>query len=222
MAKRTTADMIREALADRIVHGFWQPGEALDETTLAAEFGVSRTPVREALRQLETIGLAASRPHRGTTVTNLSKTELDDAFLVMAELEALCARLCAQSLHRAGKAALAALHGEGEAIVARDDLEAFRAHNERFHNAIYRGTGNAFLEELTFGVRRRLGPFRKIQFELLNRIASSQAEHALVVQAILEGDSAAATAAMHNHMLIVRQKVDEVSAPLSGSRYSLR
>jgi DNA-binding GntR family transcriptional regulator len=207
--------MIREALADRIVHGFWQPGEALDETTLAAEFSVSRTPVREALRQLETIGLAASRPHKGTTVTNLSKTELDDAFLVMAELEALCASLCASALDAAGREALAAMHSEGEAMVARDDLHAFRDHNERFHNAIYRGTGNAFLEELTFGVRRRLGPFRKIQFELLHRIASSQSEHALVVKAILERDSAAAAAAMRDHMLMVRRKVDEVSAPLS-------
>lgn len=216
MAKRTTADMICELLADRIVHGFWLPGETLDETTLAAEFGVSRTPVREALRQLETIGLATSRPHKGTTVANLSKTELDDAFLVMAELEALCASLCATALDQAGKAALAELHEEGDALVARDDFHAFRDHNERFHNAIYRGTGNAFLEDLTFGVRRRLGPFRKVQFEVLRRIASSQAEHALVVNAIIEGDSAAAAAAMRDHVLIVRRTVDEVSVPPRG------
>jgi DNA-binding GntR family transcriptional regulator len=206
--------MIREALADRIVHGFSQPGDALDETTLAAEFGVSRTPVREALRQLETVGLAASRPHKGTIVANLSKAELDDAFLVMAELEALCASQCAKMLDAAGKAALAALHEEGAALVARDDFQAFRSHNERFHNAIYRGTGNVFLEELTFGVRRRLAPFRKMQFELLRRIAGSQAEHGVIVEAILRGDSDAAGRRMRDHILIVRRKVEEVSLSL--------
>jgi DNA-binding GntR family transcriptional regulator len=210
--KRTSADMLREVLSDRIVHGILQPGEALDETSLALEFGVSRTPIREALRQLETIGLAASRPHRGAVVANLTAEELDEAFVVMAELEALCARLCAASMTPAEKEALAALHEAGAVPVAENDVEGFRAHNERFHNAIYRGSGNGFLEEVTLGVRRRLAPFRKLQFETDRRIEGSQAEHARIVRAILEGDGETSKAAMRDHILIVRHKVGEAAS----------
>ncbi|KQT53095.1 hypothetical protein ASG43_19090 [Aureimonas sp. Leaf454] len=205
--------MIREALSDRIVHGILRPGEALDETSLALEFGVSRTPIREALRQLETIGLAASRPHRGAIVANLTPDELDEAFVVMAELEALCARLCAASMTGEEKAALAALHETGAVCVAENDIDGFRDHNERFHNAIYRGSGNGFLEETTLGVRRRLAPFRKMQFELERRIEGSQAEHDRIVRAIVEADGETAATAMRDHILIVRDKVDEVAAP---------
>lgn len=211
--------MLREVLSDRIVHGILRPGEPLDETSLALEFGVSRTPIREALRQLETIGLAASRPHRGAIVANLAPEELAEAFVVMAELEALCARLCAGSMTTPQKLALQALHEAGAAFVAENDVDGFRAHNERFHNAIYRGSGNGFLEMTTIGVRRRLAPFRKMQFELDRRIEGSQAEHGRIVQAILDGDEDAGASTMRDHILIVRGKVEEVVAqPDAGPR----
>ena len=213
--------MIREVLADRIVHGILRPGEALDETELAAEFGVSRTPVREALRQLETVGLAASRPHRGTIVAILTAAELDEAFVVMAELEALCARLCASAMTLAGKHGLAALHEAGAAQVRENDVEGFRAHNERFHDALYRGSGNDFLEGVTRGVRRRLAPFRRMQFEIVHRIEGSQAEHGRIAAAILEGDGDRAAAAMRDHILIVRDKVEEATAPADPPRAAL-
>ncbi len=176
-AKRTTADLLREALADRIVHGFMRPGEALNETDIATEFGVSRTPVREALRQLEVIGLAASRPHRGAIVANPTGAELDEAFFVMAELEALCAKLCATAMSAAGKQSLVDLHEAGGICVRDASTDCFRLHNERFHNALYEGSGNHFLEDITRGVRQRVAPFRKMQFELERRIDQSQREH---------------------------------------------
>lgn len=213
-SKRTSADMIREVLADRIVHGMLRPGEALDETSLATEFGVSRTPIREALRQLEMSGLAASRPHRGAIVANLTSAELDDAFVVMAELEALCARLCAAVMSVEARQTLAILHGAGETSARAGDVEAFRTHNERFHDTIYRGSGNGFLEETTRGVRRRLAPFRRAQFELRRRPEGSQIEHGRIVDAILAGDGDRAAAAMRDHILIVRHKVDEIAPPL--------
>lgn len=209
--RQTSADLIREALSDRIVHGILHPGEPLDETTIAAEFGVSRTPVREALRQLETNGLALSRPHRGAIVVTLTQEELNQAFVVMAELEALCANLSATVMSRAEKDALMLLHEAGAEHVRNGAVDAFRAHNERFHNAIYSGAGNDFLADVTLGVRRRLAPFRKMQFDLFRRIEGSQREHAVVVAAIFEGDGAAAARAMRDHILIVRHKVGEAS-----------
>ncbi len=212
MSKRTQTDMIRETLADRIVHGLLRPGEALDETSLAAEFGVSRTPVREALRQLEAQGLALSRPHRGAVVTLLTERQLDETFVVMAELEALCARLCAVTLSGADLDALSLLHASGAPVAARSDVGAYRVHNERFHDAIYAGSGNAFLEETTRATRRRLAPFRNLQFEAFQRPDASHREHGQIVSAIVIGDGAEAAETMHRHILKVRSVVDDITA----------
>ncbi|WP_061933351.1 GntR family transcriptional regulator [Aureimonas sp. AU22] len=209
--KRTQADMIREVLSDRIVHGILRPGEALDETSLAAEFGVSRTPIREALRQLESIGLALSRPHRGTIVTNVGERELHDIFRVMGELEALCARLSAEAMTPGECEALSHLHAHGAELVLRGDVGGYLAHNEQFHDALYAGSHNGFLEETTRSVRRRLAPFRRMQFEALHRIAHSQREHGAVVAAILDGDADRAARAMLEHLSIVERAVDRIS-----------
>ena len=96
-SKSTKAQDIQEALAAAIVHGRLPPGTTLDETLLARDFGVSRTPIREAIRQLQMSGLVEVRPHRGAIVATMTEDQLDDMFSVMAELEALCARWSALS-----------------------------------------------------------------------------------------------------------------------------
>ena len=212
--KRTQAEMIREVLSDRIVHGILQPGEALDETSLAEEFAVSRTPIREALRQLETIGLASSRPHRGTVVTEISEAELHDMFRVMGELEALCARMSAEAMTGAERDALAVLHAEGAALVVAGAIEPYRLHNDRFHQMLYAGAHNAFLEGLVQSVQRRLQPFRRLQFEVLHRIESSQREHGLVVAAIIDGHPEGAAQAMLRHLLVVEETVERTVAAI--------
>ncbi|NDW07594.1 FCD domain-containing protein [Jiella sp. 40Bstr34] len=202
--------MIREALADRIVHGTLRPGDPLDETSLAAEYGVSRTPIREVLRQLETNGLALSRPHRGAIVVSLTPRQLDETFVVMAELEALSARLCATAMAGEDLQALQSLHASGAGAALANDVAGYRLHNERFHAAIYAGSGNAFLEETALAVRRRLAPFRNLQFEAFQRPELSHREHERIVDAIVSGNGEAAASAMRAHILIVRQAVDAV------------
>ena len=96
--KPTQAERIRASLAEAIVRGEIGPGVALDEATIAEKFEVSRTPVREAIRQLEAIGFAEARPHRGAVVPHFTPEKLDDMFTVMAEMEALCARYAAASV----------------------------------------------------------------------------------------------------------------------------
>jgi DNA-binding GntR family transcriptional regulator len=218
MARRTQADMIREAIADRIVHGILLPGEPLDEAGLAGEFGVSRTPVREAIRQLESIGLALSRPHRGAVVTTLTEAEFQNIFLVMAELETLAARLCATAMTDDERCRLEALHSSGEALVAAGEVERYRSHNDRFHDAIYGGSHNGFLEETARSVRRRVAPFRRLQFDADRRIDRSQEEHGRVVAAILAGDGGAAAEAMGIHMRIVGRTVGDVSGGLADRK----
>lgn len=214
-ARRTQADMIREAIADRIVHGILLPGEPLDEVGLAGEFGVSRTPVREAIRQLESIGLALSRPHRGAVVTTLTEAEFQNIFLVMAELESLAARLCATAMTTAERSRLKALHAAGDTFVKAGEVERYRDHNDRFHDALYAGSHNGFLEETARSVRRRVAPFRRLQFDADRRIDRSQEEHGRVVSAILAREAGAAAEAMRVHMCIVGRTVGDVSGGLA-------
>ena len=115
-AAPTRTEMLRLQLADDIVSGLLAPGQPLDEQELARRFGVSRTPVREAIRQLAASGLVEVRPHRSALVALPSPRQLHDMFEAMAELEALCAGLSARNMTAAERRGLEELHGELRAV----------------------------------------------------------------------------------------------------------
>ncbi|QCI69145.1 GntR family transcriptional regulator [Phreatobacter stygius] len=187
-------------LAEAIVTGRLAPGSALDEVQIATEYAVSRTPVREALRQLSSSGLVEIRPHRGAVVAKPDMGQLHDMFVVMAELEALCAALSAVAMTPSERMALDTLHRSMAGLVHQGDLGAYSVANVEFHVAIYRGSHNSYLAELASATRRRLAPFRRAQFEGRDRLAKSHHEHDAVVQAIQRGDSERAGSAMRNHI----------------------
>lgn len=214
--KATRAHAIQTALADDIVHGRIRPGESLDETRLANHFGVSRTPVREAIRQLEAIGLAEARPHRGAVAADITEERIDEMFVVMAELEALCARLAAATMSPRERRDLEALHHSAGAIVSSGSQADYVAANDDFHEAIYAGAHNDFLAEMTMLVRARLAPFRHAQFETAGRVAKSHFEHGEVVAAIMRGDAARASQEMLRHILVVRTAVETVTEAIPG------
>lgn len=203
MLRRTSAEEIRQELATRIITGDLAPGTALDETQLAADFAVSRTPVREALRQLGASGLIELKPHARALVAKPSATKLRGMFEVMRELEALCAGLAAVEMEVAERDALDALHTEMAGIVRAGDAAGYAEANDTFHSAIYAGAHNDYLAEITLATRLRVQPFRRAQFSALGRLVRSHAEHALVVDAILRGDRSAAETAMRSHIAIV-------------------
>ncbi len=212
--KPTQAERIRASLAEAIVRGEIGPGVALDEATIAERFQVSRTPVREAIRQLEAIGFAEARPHRGAVVPHFTPEKLSNMFTVMAEMEALCARYAADHITAAERGELLRRH-EACAEAARDgDVDEYYVRNIAFHDAIYRASHNDYLVEVTHSVRNRLAPFRKLQFEGLGRLAHSLAEHDAIVQAIFRGDGEGAAGLMRTHMRLVRDSVGEVSPSL--------
>ena len=99
--RRTRADALRDAIAEAIVRGELTPGQRLDEMSVAQRFSVSRTPVREALKQLATMDLVELRPHRGAVVAGLEATRLAELFEAMEEVEAVCSRLAAGKMSRA-------------------------------------------------------------------------------------------------------------------------
>src|SRR5512138_2710901 len=202
--KVTRAEELRLQLADEIVRGALPPGAPLDETDIARRFSVSRTPVREALRQLAASGLIEARAHRGAVVARPSLERLNGMFEAMAELEALCAGLAAERMPAVVRARLEAIHEELRVLSHAGNPERFHSVNERFHNAIYSGSQNDYIADMTLATRVRVQPFRRAQFRNLGRLAKSHAEHDRVVVAILRGDRIGAASAMRAHIELVR------------------
>jgi DNA-binding GntR family transcriptional regulator len=203
MLKRTSAEEIRRGLAERIISGVLSPGMALDETLLAAEFAVSRTPVREALRLLAASGLVDQKPHAKALVAKPDEEQLAGMFEVMGYLEALCAGLSAVAMTKGERDALDALHIQMSAL-------GYAEANDLFHTAIYDGAHNAYLAEITRSTRQRLQPFRRAQFGELGRLLKSHAEHDAIVEAILRGNRPEAELAMRRHISIVGDAVQRL------------
>ena len=129
---------------------------------------------------------------------------LTEMFEAMAELEALCAGLAAERMPPGDRQKLEAIHEELRVLSHAGNPERFHEVNERFHNAIYAGSQNGYIAEMTLATRVRVQPFRRAQFRNLGRLAKSHAEHDRVVVAIMRGDKAGAAAAMRAHIELVR------------------
>lgn len=215
-AKPTAVDRVRLAIADDIVRGVIGPGVSLDEASIAERFAVSRTPVREAIRQLEAIGFVEARPHRGAVVPHFTPEKLNEIFLVMAELEALCARLAAETATSDEKQTLKLVHEACRDAAEEGNIGLYYDLNIKFHETIYALSHNSFLAEVTLSARNRVAPFRRAQFQTMGRLMRSVEEHEAVVDAILAGHADEAAAAMRDHLGFVRTSVDKV-APALGA-----
>ncbi|MBS5904037.1 MAG: GntR family transcriptional regulator [Acetobacteraceae bacterium] len=184
------SERIRNALTDEIASGTLAAGTALDEQLLADRFGASRTPVREALRQLAVSGLVELRPRRGVVVTRVTATRIMDMFETSAEMEALCVRLATYRMTPLERSRLMDLHDASAEMVRRGDVDAYDGFNRDFHDAIYRATHNAFLAEQAMALRGRLAAFRRTQLRHGDRIHRSREEHGQVMAAIARGAGA--------------------------------
>ncbi|CAN5134316.1 GntR family transcriptional regulator [soil metagenome] len=213
----TATDKLAEDLAEAILSGEFAPGSRLDEQYLAQRYAVSRTPVREALRQLATTGLIEVRPRRGAIVAAVTPDQLEDLFVAMGELEATCARLAALSMSTTERRKLGALHEKMAVLAAGEDVGAFADANHAFHTMISAGSHNGVIADMTAALRRRLAPFRRAQFQLEGRPPRSHGEHDAVVAAILRGDADAAHAAMLQQVTLVEDSFEELIAARAGS-----
>jgi DNA-binding GntR family transcriptional regulator len=203
-ARGRVAEDIYKQLASDIVMGQFAPGTRLDETRLAERFSVSRTPVREALKQLVVSGLVDYRPNRGSIVANMTADRLDHMFEAIGELEAACARHAALRMSDAERNALRALHAAGRAAMQNHDIETYDQLNVELHMLIISGSHNPVLIETALGLRDRVALFRSTQFRNLERIGESFSEHSVIVDAILEHDAIMAYREMHKHLKSAR------------------
>ncbi|MBB6254567.1 GntR family transcriptional regulator [Nitrospirillum iridis] len=214
------SDRIRDALTDEIARGDLPAGMQLDEQDLADRFGASRTPVREALRQLAFSGLVEMRPRRGVVVTRLTPERIMDMFEATAEIEAMCVRLATHRMTPLERSRLMRLHRESLEMVERGDIDAYDAFNREFHETLYHATHNSFMAEQAMAVRKRLNAFRRTQLRQGDRIARSREEHDSVMAAIAEGDGETAARRMRAHMLnaatALEQYIAEHSVPAAS------
>ncbi len=212
----TMTDRIMRSVERDILEGVRRPGDHLNEQEIADKFRASRTPVREAMRQLASAGLIEMQPRRGAFVARVPVTRLLQMFEVMTEIEALCARLAARRMKPTQREALKALHRRYERLTRKpEDSEAYFDESSDFHRAIFAGAQNAVLEELANQMYTRLLGYRRRQLGVSRRPETSYREHQRVLEAIIAGDADAAEAAMRAHSGMVSENVFDVVTALA-------
>ncbi|MEM6547155.1 MAG: GntR family transcriptional regulator [Pseudomonadota bacterium] len=218
MVSPRRAQMLHDAIEDEILTGALAPGARLDETRLAERFGVSRTPIREALLQLSASGLIELRPRRSAMVAKIGPGRLVEMFEVMAELEAIGARLAARRATTEEIMRIEAQHRRCGAAAALPDEDAYYYENEAFHETIDAASHHSFLIEQTQSLRKRLKPYRRMQLRAAGRVRSSFDEHAGIVAAITAHDGDAAAEAMRGHVLVQGERFSDLIASLPAQQ----
>lgn len=213
-----TFQKLRDEIENGIVTGEFEPGQRLDETQLAARYGVSRTPIREALMQLSAIGLVEIRPRRGAVIVDPGPQYVLEMFDVMAELEGMAGALAARRHTTEDRTALEAAHAACEAAAARDDTDAYYYENEQFHHAIYAASQSVFLKEQCIALHRRLRPYRRLQLRVRNRMKVSLQEHAGIVAAILDGHEDSARRLLRDHIAVQGDRFSDLVANMERLR----
>lgn len=210
------ATRLRDEIEEDIATGRLKPGERLDEISLAHKYGVSRTPIREALQQLAAAGMIEIRPHRGAIVSAPDAKRLMEMFEVMAELEGMCARLAARRLQPDTEAALTEALAACARAADQTDGDVYYYENERFHRTIYAASRNTFLADQATALSKRLSPFRRLQLRVRNRLRTSQSEHVAVAEAIIAGDGDLAAERLRAHVTVQGERFADLMASIQS------
>jgi len=205
--KKSRSDFIAEQLAEAVINGDIPAGARLDEASIAAQFSVSRTPVREALHILCGRGLAEREPYKGVVVTAISAQRIDEMFEAMAELEATCGRLSSHRMTMSERAELESQHQEMNILADAGDHDGYNEVNTRFHSLLFQGSHNGDLIAAAQSLRLKLAPFRKYQLKDKGRLKRSCQEHQQIVDAVLDQDAKAAENALRRHLVSAAQEV---------------
>jgi len=203
LTPRALYEEVAELLRQRIFKRELEPGSWIDELKLAEEYGISRTPLREALKVLAAEGLVTMKVRRGAYVTEVSEKDLADVYHLLSLLESDAAGVVAARATDAELAELEALHAELEAAArpGKVDRENFFAINERFHMRLLAIANNRWRDQVVADLRKVMKLNRHNSMLKSGRIDESLKEHRAVMAAIKERDSTAAMARMQQHFL---------------------
>ncbi|MBU0724898.1 MAG: GntR family transcriptional regulator [Alphaproteobacteria bacterium] len=200
IARRSLHDEVVERLRDLIVEGELEPGKRVPERVLCERFGISRTPLREALKVLASEGLVELLPNRGAVVAPLTVTELDEIIEVMVTLEGLAGMLAASRMSDAAISEVKALHYEMLACHARADLHSYFKLNQAIHLAIIAGAGNATLVQTYGALNGRVRRFRYMANLSGERWDHAVAEHDEILSALTKRDATLLSRLLSDHL----------------------
>ena len=193
-------EVVFNTLRKAIIEGEFQPGERLMEVTLANKLGVSRTPVREAIRMLELEGLVVMVPRRGAEVAKITVKDLKDALEVRLALETLSVRLACERIDDEGKEELKASCIKFREAINSKLVPAIVQGDEAFHNVIYKATKNDKLINITQNLREQVYRYRVEYVKDFSYHDNLIREHDLITMAILKGDTENAVKIMNEHI----------------------
>ncbi|WP_433672689.1 GntR family transcriptional regulator [Nocardia sp. CA-136227] len=219
-AGRMTPQQLCRAIRDDIIRGAYAPGQRLTEDALAESYGVSRVPVREALRTLEAEGFASSRPYAGVFVAALTEDEAADLLEIRARLEPLCASRAAVRRTPEQLGRLKELTALGQDAVRAGRLDELARLNSRFHEVLAEASGSTLLAQLIMQLSWKIAWVYSV--ELPRRASDSWHEHEQICAALEAGDPDRAAAVVTSHIAHAatayrfRQRT-EAPAPQSGS-----
>ncbi|QNP60161.1 GntR family transcriptional regulator [Paenacidovorax monticola] len=197
LTPRALYEEVAEQLRQRIFRRELEPGSWIDELKIAEEFGISRTPLREALKVLAAEGLVTMKVRRGAYVTEMSEKDLRDVYHLLSLLESDAAGVVARTATPAQRQALQALHDELEACV--HDRDQFFAVNERFHMQLLAIADNRWRDQMVADLRKVMKLNRHNSLLKQGRIEDSLQEHRAIMAALLAGDPDATARAMQAH-----------------------
>jgi len=204
---RSMQDIVFQTLRDEILTGKLRPGRSLSTLSLAKRLGVSRTPVREALNRLISIGLVENASYRGCSVRKLSVEEVVEVYYIRAALAGVCARLATKRITEAQKKKLIVLCEKMEKDRPGEDLKAMLHQNFEFHNIIFKAAHSPSIEAMALQYYHQSEQFRVLSLELPGRFEEACREHRGILQAILDGDAERAERCSREHQLNTARRI---------------
>lgn len=197
LAPRALYEEVAELLRQRIFKRELEPGSWIDELKIAEEYGISRTPLREALKVLAAEGLVTMKVRRGAYVTEVSEKDLADVYHLLSLLESDAASVVAERATDEQRSELAAMHAELEASL--NDRDRFFAVNERFHLRLLEMADNRWRLQMVSDLRKVMKLNRHSSLFKNGRIEESLAEHRAVMDSLLAGDATRTRLRMQEH-----------------------
>lgn len=204
-------DVVFQTLRQAILRGTLQPGERLMEIQLANKLGVSRTPIREAIRKLELEGLVLMIPRRGAEVAEITEKSLRDVLEVREALEILAVQLACEKMTAEGIEELKLAAAEFEQVIKTGDITMIAEVDVKFHDIIYSATGNERLIQLLNNLREQMYRYRVEHLKCGEARPKILAEHQWLIQDIMNKDKVAAAQHICGH---IENQVEEVARSL--------
>ncbi|MBO4360743.1 MAG: GntR family transcriptional regulator [Eubacteriaceae bacterium] len=211
------ADQVFDYLENDILTGVYARGEILTEGKISEKLGVSRTPVREALRRLEQEHLI-EESGKGMLVVGISPEDADNIYEIRERIEGLAAALATRNASNEELVRLGEILDLQEFYLGRDDAEKIKSMDNDFHREVYRLSGSAVYYDTLMPLHKKIQKFRKSAIQDPDRAASSVAEHRRILQTMTARDEAAAEEAMVDHIRMAREHLRKQLGPSEDAK----